>query len=304
MLVLALGALAGRWFELVTLFTLVLIHEWAHAVCARVLGWEVQSVVLLPFGGALYVTPPPLAPPWQEVAIALAGPLVHVPLIVLGWFWTASHLWQPEMGRFWFEGNAMLFLFNLLPLYPLDGGRIVLSLLTLILPYRFARVTVYGVTVFLSVLFALTILFLPAFGYALSGSLSALLVLPYVVAASIGAFRQLNYTMHRFFLERYMYLEAVRSYQVRRTQVKGHWTMGRALRTVYRCYYHVYDRASDRVYEGTVHNRLIRSKRRIFLPDEGCYPLEEANILALYFTAGSANMTFSEWEAEHCQSSR
>lgn len=293
MLVLAFGALAGRWLELVTLFTLVLIHEWGHAVCARALGWNVQSIVLMPFGGALQVIPPPLAPPWHEFVIALAGPLTHVPLIVLGWILTDLKLWSQAMGQFWFEGNMMIFMFNMLPLFPLDGGRMVLALLTRIIPYRMALMFIYGWTLFLSVLMTLLIIGVPYVGYVLKGSLSALLLLPYVLTISLTAFNDLQHTMHRFFLERYMYHETVRMWRVRKVQVKGHWTMRCALRRMYRSFYHIYERES--VYD---------PKRRMLDGQKRCYPQEETNILSLYFLSGRANLTFDQWEDEHCHSSR
>jgi Zn-dependent protease len=122
--------------EYLSLFGIVLLHEFGHAFACRQTGGEANEIVLWPLGGIAYVRPPPRA--GAELWSIAAGPLVNVVLIpvIIGLVWVSSHLgWteaMPDLRRFfsamWWI-NMVLLIFNLLPVYPLDGGQILRSLL-------------------------------------------------------------------------------------------------------------------------------------------------------------------------------
>ena len=126
LLVLALAAVhqAGRGL---VLFASVLLHELAHAACARRLGVRVYSVELLPFGGVAHLDEPAMVPPAREVGVALAGPAANGLLAGLG---MALRLLDVPLAAAWplerwTADQLALALFNLLPVFPLDGGRVV-----------------------------------------------------------------------------------------------------------------------------------------------------------------------------------
>jgi Zn-dependent protease len=122
--------------EYLALFLIVLMHEFGHALACRSVGGQAEQIVLWPFGGVAYVNPPrrPGATLWSIAA----GPLVNVALLpVLFGVIYADYLggWGPEfpdLHRFIRAVtfiNGTLLVFNLLPVYPLDGGQILRSLL-------------------------------------------------------------------------------------------------------------------------------------------------------------------------------
>lgn len=122
--------------EYLMLFVVVTMHEFGHALATRQVGGQASQIVLWPLGGVAYVAPPqrPGATLW---AIA-AGPLVNVVLVpvfyVLGWALATSGQFDahPDLYPFIRAINLMnisLLVFNLLPVYPLDGGQILRSLL-------------------------------------------------------------------------------------------------------------------------------------------------------------------------------
>jgi Zn-dependent protease/CBS domain-containing protein len=127
---------------IVALFVCVVLHEFGHSLVAQRLGIEIQDITLLPIGGVARLKSLPTRP-WDEVKIAIAGPLVNVVLapiffavaLLLG----ASPL-QPanilegggSFGQiFAYLGliNVGLVLFNLIPAFPMDGGRVLRGLL-------------------------------------------------------------------------------------------------------------------------------------------------------------------------------
>jgi len=127
---------------IVALFVCVLLHEFGHSIVAQRLGIEIADITLLPIGGlARFKTLPER--PWDEVKIAVAGPLVNVVLAPV-FFGIALLLGDNLMGPanilegvqsagqvFAYLGfiNVALVLFNLIPAFPMDGGRVLRGLL-------------------------------------------------------------------------------------------------------------------------------------------------------------------------------
>jgi len=134
---------AGRYsspiwsaFEYLALFLIVSTHEFGHALACRSVGGTANQIVLWPLGGVAYVNPP-LRPGATLWSIA-AGPLVNVALVPVlsglgiagrtwGW-WGAMPNVHALLRAVWFI-NVGLLVFNMLPIYPLDGGQILRSLL-------------------------------------------------------------------------------------------------------------------------------------------------------------------------------
>lgn len=122
--------------EYLALFVVVLLHEFGHALACRQVGGKANQIVLWPLGGVAYVDPPPR--PGATLWSIAAGPLVNVALFpillilgktsaALGWAATMPDFHQ--LLRAVFKINIFLLAFNILPIYPLDGGQILRALL-------------------------------------------------------------------------------------------------------------------------------------------------------------------------------
>jgi Zn-dependent protease len=137
------GDLRDFWMTagmIVALFSSVLLHEFGHAIAARHKGIRVLDVTLWPLGGMARLAETPRAP-MDELAIAAAGPLVNLGIaaillvvvlalsgpINLDLF--ALRAEPSEILHNLFAGNAALALLNLIPAFPLDGGRMFRALL-------------------------------------------------------------------------------------------------------------------------------------------------------------------------------
>src|SRR6266567_2591795 len=122
--------------EYLALFLIVTLHEFGHALACRQVGGAANRIVLWPLGGVAYVNPPPR--PGATLWSIAAGPLVNVALVPilyvmgigdrsLGWAEAMPNA-HALLGAVGFI-NKVLLIFNLLPIYPLDGGQILRSLL-------------------------------------------------------------------------------------------------------------------------------------------------------------------------------
>ncbi|HZR78383.1 MAG TPA: site-2 protease family protein [Chthoniobacterales bacterium] len=148
---LALGSASATIFVLL-LFLCVVLHEFGHALAAKAYGINTPDITLLPIGGVARLERIPEEPK-QELVIAAAGPAVTA-IIAMSLFVviaargaTAFQLPIPsdDLVRNLFKINIWLLLFNLIPAFPMDGGRVLRALLATRLSY--ARATQVAATV-------------------------------------------------------------------------------------------------------------------------------------------------------------
>lgn len=118
------------------LFSLVTLHEFGHALACRQVGGRADRIVLWPLGGIAFVSPPPRA--GAMLWSIAAGPLVNVLLAPILTFilhaaggagWKVTNPDVYEVLHWLWKINWGLLLFNLLPIYPLDGGQILRAVL-------------------------------------------------------------------------------------------------------------------------------------------------------------------------------
>ena len=158
----------------ITLFLCVVLHEYGHALTARQFGVVTRDIILSPIGGIARLERLP-EKPFQEFLVAIAGPLVNVAIAILllpyFYFYPISNFFEKIISlRIFDDGlefvpgilvlNLILAAFNMIPAFPMDGGRILRALLSLKLP----RVRATQVASYLGQAFALVFIlwgFLP-----------------------------------------------------------------------------------------------------------------------------------------------
>src|ERR1022692_4525161 len=124
------------------IFGCVVLHELAHAVVAQRNGIAVGSIILLPIGGVTLMedSGPAKPDPARDIRVSVAGPVANLIIaaiagaVILTFFpqvklWAQPYVHANNLPRSLFWGNLFLGAFNLLPAYPMDGGRILRALL-------------------------------------------------------------------------------------------------------------------------------------------------------------------------------
>jgi Zn-dependent protease/CBS domain-containing protein len=168
----SLAAVVNGVVFILVLFACIVAHEFGHALTARRYGIPTRDITLLPIGGLSRLERMP-DKPWQEFWVALAGPAINVALAILLYIWIlVSHGWIPITKLRISEGpfveriliaNLFLVLFNLIPAFPMDGGRVLRALLATRMDYPRATRTAAGIGQALALVFGLLGLFFDPF---------------------------------------------------------------------------------------------------------------------------------------------
>ncbi|MDF2647363.1 MAG: peptidase family [Paenibacillus sp.] len=193
------SAITGYFLEAVTLFGIVLVHEMGHLAAANGFGWRVREVQLLPFGGVLVVDELGTAPTHEELIVSLAGPLQHVWMILVALLMKWVDVGASSWWDYFIEANLMIGLFNLIPVMPLDGGKVMQSLLGYLLSYH--NTILY--TAWISMILSLAIIVI-AIIQLISGHLplNILVIGIFLLVSNWYAYRQLPYHFFRFLIGR------------------------------------------------------------------------------------------------------
>ena len=196
--VMLVSAATGYIRELAVLFTIVIIHELGHVMAMRAFGWRVREIRLLPFGGAAETEEAGSVPAAEEAIVAAAGPLQNVWMGAAALFCARIEGVDPGWAMYIAHANAFIALFNLLPIQPLDGGRLLSAWLTVRLPYQSALKWSVRIGLALSLAMAMAAC-VPVFGGV---QLNLLLVGLFLLASNWRMMRNLPYIFMRFLVRR------------------------------------------------------------------------------------------------------
>ena len=135
-----------------------LLHECGHIFCASRMGFKCEKVSLMPYGASVICDTEGIRA-WDEVKLALAGPAVNLFLCVLcaglWWFFPITYAFTDTV----FYANGVMLAINLLPAYPLDGGRAISSMLGLFMQKRRAKIILRAMSVITSVCLVFVFIF-------------------------------------------------------------------------------------------------------------------------------------------------
>ncbi len=129
----------GYFFESLLSVVIILLHEIAHLFVASSYGLKAKEIELFPFGGVAKLEGIIGPDPKEEIKICIAGPLLNLGLVfffvVLRNIFSSSYIID-----FLIKGNFIMFIFNIVPIFPLDGGKILRAILSYFLGYKKATI--------------------------------------------------------------------------------------------------------------------------------------------------------------------
>ena len=184
-----LSILTASFKNILIIFTLITIHELGHGLMASILGIKIDKIILYPLGGLTKINMPINTSIFKELLILINGPLFQQLAYYL------LLLIFKEEKELIKNYHVLLLVFNLLPIYPLDGGKLVLLLLELLLPFK--RCLNY--IIFISYLIVI-FLFIRLNIY----KLNILITFIFILIIITKEINKKNHIFNKFILERYL----------------------------------------------------------------------------------------------------
>lgn len=249
-LVIGAAVLTGAFVETVLLLSLVVMHELGHVLTGRAYGWRFRALTLFPFGGVAETDDEVgQYSPREEMVVALAGPAVNGAMAGFAWACAAGELWPEAWARQFATANLWLAGFNLLPIWPLDGGRVVHAVASLACPYRLA------LTITFSWSAAVALLALVWAWTAPYPRLHLFLLFLWLYREAAGGYRERRMRFVRFLFARW---RRGGSGPLRVVTADSSWTVLEALRHIKRGRYHRFElRAGGRGAGAVTERRLL-----------------------------------------------
>lgn len=161
------------FFLLLSYIITIVMHEYAHAFVARKLGYKLNQITLMPHGASLSGESKFFSTR-DEVLVAISGPLLNLILATVGcaiwWLWPTTYFYTMSFVY----ANLCTALINCLPVFPLDGGRVLLAILSKNQkrPVALKKIRILGIIVSILILlgFVITLFFEPNFTLLVFGS--------------------------------------------------------------------------------------------------------------------------------------
>ncbi|WP_042354923.1 M50 family metallopeptidase [Bacillus rubiinfantis] len=196
-LIVALSIVTAHFREVCVLIGIILIHELGHAAAASFFSWRIKKITLLPFGGVAEMEEHGNRPLREEAIVVLAGPLQHVWMVAAAYGLFVFNLLPVEYFGMFLQYNIMILLFNLIPVWPLDGGKLVFLLLS----YKYSFTRAHQLMLLISLLtlacFAAVIL------VTAPSHINVWVVIVYLLFSLYYEWKQRRFIFMRFLLERY-----------------------------------------------------------------------------------------------------
>lgn len=178
------------------IFMMLSIHEMSHILTALYFKYEVDQVIIYPFGLCAQMKHIGYGSVYQELLIVAAGPLVHVVFPFVFQWLLSMQLISSAYADYLHILNTSILIFNLLPVYPLDGGRILQSLYHIVLPYRKAQLLT-----FITSIINLALLFY----YRFLNGFSGIIVMVFLGMQIIMSLKDITFSQLSFFRYRYLH---------------------------------------------------------------------------------------------------
>ncbi|WP_245805919.1 M50 family metallopeptidase [Bacillus alkalicellulosilyticus] len=194
--ILGIGIITGYFKEVVMVFAIVFIHEMGHALVANHFNWRIRKIELLPFGGVAEMDESGNRPFREEFLVIIAGPLQHLWLMGASFAFVSFDFWSTADHQQFILHNLMILGFNLIPVWPLDGGKLVhLGYCYLFAYQRAQALTLYSSIGVLALVSLLSYIMFPF-------HLNLWVVLFFLCISNYLEWKQRHYAYMRFLMDR------------------------------------------------------------------------------------------------------
>lgn len=189
--------LTGYYLNLIVFTSLIIVHEFGHYLTAKIFNFNVDEIIIYPYGGITKINDLINRDINEELLIALSGVIFqHLFYLIIYFLYFNSIIRQYTFNLYTIYNNRMIF-FNLLPIIPLDGSKILNLLLDKIFNFNLSK----KINILVSLITISTLLVLNIYKFNYSNIMIYLILISYIY----DFFKKRNHIYNKFLLERYLY---------------------------------------------------------------------------------------------------
>ena len=191
-----IGLLSGYIKNIMIILVIVLVHELGHVFFFSLFKMDIESIVIYPFGGVSKVNKKIHERIYKDILISLGGIIFQGLLIIVIYLLYKYSFIVNSTYNMYISYNKSIVLFNLIPIIPLDGSKLLLSICSKNMSYRRSYFTMIFVGVVSLLLFIL---------YSMIFKLNDIVVSLFLLVSLINSIKDYKYVKGKFYLERILY---------------------------------------------------------------------------------------------------
>jgi stage IV sporulation protein FB len=254
-MIVGLSVITGYFKEVIIVFTIVTVHEMGHYFAAQFFNWKIKSVKLLPFGGVAEVDEHGNRPLKEEFIVILSGPFQHVWMLLIAYGLFKLQILSNGIFELFVYHNVIILIFNLLPILPLDGGKLMLLLSSYFFPYK-KSLRIVQVSSFLFLMFFSLFTFLQ-----FPMQMNIWMIVSFLFITNYTEFKRRHFLHFRFLMERYE-INDIHYPKTKFFVMKRNTSLKEAFSSFYRDTYHIFILKNGKsVNERQLLNAYFRDKK-------------------------------------------
>ena len=191
-----IGLLSGYIKNITIILVIVLVHELGHVFFFSLFKMDIESIVIYPFGGVSKVNKKIHERIYKDILISLGGIIFQGLLIIVIYLLYKYSFIVNSTYNMYISYNKSIILFNLIPIIPLDGSKLLLSICSKYMSYRISYITMIFVGSVSLLLFIL---------YNMIFKLNDIVVYLFLLGSLINCIKEYKYVKGKFYLERILY---------------------------------------------------------------------------------------------------
>ncbi|WAA11580.1 M50 family metallopeptidase [Fervidibacillus halotolerans] len=193
-----IAVFTAHFIDLLMLLFIVFFHEIGHALAAVFFSWKIKRIQLLPFGGVCEFEKGGAHPLKEELVVVLSGPFQHLWMTIGALFLDKLALFSSQTVDLFLQYNLMILLFNLLPIFPLDGGRLIQLSFCYFFPYIVALRRSIFLSFLILLLYSIFLLVFSPF------HLNGWLIFCFLLFSLHDEWKKIPFIFVRFLIDRYV----------------------------------------------------------------------------------------------------
>ena len=202
-----LSLISGLFRDILSLFLIIIIHEIGHIITSVIFNWNIKKIDITIIGGFITYDEIIDKPFIEEFLISISGFIMQIFLYIIILILHKINIIDYKNMFILNKYNIAVLLFNLIPIYPLDGSKIIYILLNMYMPYKKSLKVLNTISI-ISIIITLLVFYL----YNVKIEYSYLIILIFIISKIIKYIKDIPYLFNKLLFERYMYPINVKKY--------------------------------------------------------------------------------------------